>query len=196
MLVGKDRVHFHVPGCDLQCITALRFMCQADKARACPACTPQAEGKRTVIETATHAEPVALGVESEHRHQQQIQKLRLATVAIAEHRFGNVEPIEVHAGLRRPTGKPKPPVEEGMQYRQVTRFTHHVREMQQRHRVYFPLATDVPGNTPGGHELALCQQCLADAGAGALQFGVADLPACRAQRTTKKIVVRQGVGSG
>ena len=195
-MVGKDRVHPHVPGRNLQDITALRFMSQAEEVRACPVGTPQAEGERTIIKAPPHAEPMTLGVESEHRYQQQVQKLRLATVAVAEHRLGNVEAIEVHAGLRRPRGKPKPPVEEGMQYRQVTRFPHHVREMQQRHRVYFPLAADVAGHTPGGHELALQQQGLADAGAGALQFGVADLPACRAQRTTKKVVVRQGAGRG
>ena len=102
-------------------------------------------GEGAIIKSASHAQAMTMFVESEQRCDNKIEPLWLTYSIMREYRLRYAKAVELHGGVWRPWNEPQASLEEGMQYGQITVFTHAVSEMQQWHGIDLPLAADVSG---------------------------------------------------
>jgi len=103
-------------------------------------------GEGTIIKSASHAQAMAMFVESKQWGDNKIEPLWFTYSIMREYRLRYTKAVELHGGVWRPQNEPQASLEEGMQYGQITMFAHVVSEMQQWHRIDLALAADVSGD--------------------------------------------------
>lgn len=140
------RVECDIPGLGLQSVDALRLMCKADQIRMCSMLQAANECEAAIVVSAAHAEPVAVAVETEQRHDDQIQIACGDEIARARNRFRDTEAVWRQTVARPPAEKPEPARKKRVQYRQETLLVRLGSMLHEAHRTEFTLDTEVGGD--------------------------------------------------
>jgi hypothetical protein len=77
-LLGDNRIEGHVPGLRFDDINALAFVRKADEARPQPVPPRAKKGQRAIVISCSHADSVAVAIESDEGHDDQVEPLRYA----------------------------------------------------------------------------------------------------------------------
>lgn len=92
-VLGDDCVQGSVPGLGFDGVNALALMGQADQSRPMPMPTIAQEGEAAIVEAGPHADPVALSIESNQWHQDQVKALWWHDLAVSCSGFEDAEPV-------------------------------------------------------------------------------------------------------
>jgi len=149
---GRHRVQRDVPGLGLNALHPLAFMRNADQARSVPVCALAQEAQGAVIEAAAHAETVAVGIESDQGHQDEVEGPGERQSSLPPGWFRYAEAIGTHRLTRSIAQEPELTVLAGPQHRQEAASTAADGCFQEGSGVQFAVRGPVGGDPAGAQE--------------------------------------------
>ena len=155
-----DRIERDVPRLRLQSVYPLRLMRKAEQEGSCNVFAGTFECEAAVVVAATHAQAMAAIVETEQRHDHQVEVACGDQVVGADLRFGDAEAVAYQRVARVPAAEQQPAAAKRVQYRQVTRLAVGRGTLEQRHRVEFSPDTEIPGDPVCTNETGIFQDLL------------------------------------
>ena len=112
--LGCDLLQWYVPRFRMKSIYLLKVIGKTDELRLAPVSSASEITEAAIIEALAHAQPVALVIEAEKRHENQVQAIRFYHSIVVWEGFYNAVFIEPDGVSFVPSGKPEPAGVKGM----------------------------------------------------------------------------------
>jgi hypothetical protein len=138
------------------------------------------ECQATIIETASHAQTVAMDIETDQRHENKIQSPRFALARTVEMGLGDAETVAAQRLARINSLKRHMSARPAIEHGQVSAFASPLRFVHQGTRIYFPIIGQIKCDMPGTAKQRMLGELAVEVTSRAPLLNGAQLPAALA----------------